>query len=594
MDLASDERPLAFSYVRMSTATQLKGDSLRRQTDASRQYAEDNGLRLVEELEDIGVSAFRGSNSKSGRLAGFLKALDEHDIPQGSFLLVESLDRLSRERIHDALEQFLSILKKGVNIVTLLDKQVYMSGKLDVNQLLVSLIFMSRANEESETKSRRLTAAWNAKRQRIATQKLTRLCPAWMELAADRSHYILDDRKASVVKRIFDDAANGEGSYSITRALNRDGIPPFGRSNFWIKSYVTKILTNRAVLGEYQPHRLIDGKRVAEGDPVHGYFPRVVDDELFYSVQSFRQIRAVGGGGRRGPADLNLFKNVAVCFYCSSPMHFFNKGKGSKGGNYLRCSGAESGSGCCSVAWRYENFEQSFLFFCREIDLLEIAQNTQQKEQKGRRQAQVAKLHTEISDRELQMQKVFSLTQQATSSATYVAGQLDKLQNEIRQRQDEIAELTASRDDQADHIEVDPDEFARLARMISDPAVQERGNLRSLLRSKILRMVDYLRLAPDGGRHNMAWTKPISIDDLPTSPNEYDDFKKVGSMLIEAKVAEPFFQVGFAGDVHRTVRVSSANPLQYTNILEKDGAISWMQSSGEERITLKNADPSED
>lgn len=53
-------RPKAYSCIRMSTDVQLRGDSLRRQTEASRSYAEENGLDLVEDfkLEDIGVSAF--------------------------------------------------------------------------------------------------------------------------------------------------------------------------------------------------------------------------------------------------------------------------------------------------------------------------------------------------------------------------------------------------------------------------------------------------------------------------------------------------------------------------------------------------------
>jgi len=49
-----------FSYVRMSTATQLQGDSLRRQTQLSEQYSAEHRLDLHE--DDIGVSAFYGSN----------------------------------------------------------------------------------------------------------------------------------------------------------------------------------------------------------------------------------------------------------------------------------------------------------------------------------------------------------------------------------------------------------------------------------------------------------------------------------------------------------------------------------------------------
>ena len=63
-------KPKAYSYLRMSTDLQLKGDSRRRQLEASKAYAEANDLTLADDaqLEDIGVSAFRGANVRDGTL----------------------------------------------------------------------------------------------------------------------------------------------------------------------------------------------------------------------------------------------------------------------------------------------------------------------------------------------------------------------------------------------------------------------------------------------------------------------------------------------------------------------------------------------
>lgn len=63
----------AYSYIRMSTDNQLKGDSLRRQLEASENYAKINRLELVDNidgipLKDIGVSAFKGKNTQKGVL----------------------------------------------------------------------------------------------------------------------------------------------------------------------------------------------------------------------------------------------------------------------------------------------------------------------------------------------------------------------------------------------------------------------------------------------------------------------------------------------------------------------------------------------
>ncbi|WP_205119409.1 recombinase family protein [Paramagnetospirillum kuznetsovii] len=75
---------LAFSYMRMSRPEQIKGDSLRRQLEASREYAIKHGLTLNETMQDIGVSAFRGKNRTEGTLAAFLDLIREEDIPPGS------------------------------------------------------------------------------------------------------------------------------------------------------------------------------------------------------------------------------------------------------------------------------------------------------------------------------------------------------------------------------------------------------------------------------------------------------------------------------------------------------------------------------
>src|SRR5947207_4955596 len=156
----SSTRPRAYSYVRMSTDLQLKGDSLRRQLEASAAYAATHDLELVDEsrLEDIGVSAFKGANVAEGALGRFLDAAKTGKVPAGSFLLVESLDRLSRQQVRKSLGIFLSIVDAGVNIVTLTDNRVYTAQKTELADLLTSLVIMTRAHEDSQPQSRRVSA----------------------------------------------------------------------------------------------------------------------------------------------------------------------------------------------------------------------------------------------------------------------------------------------------------------------------------------------------------------------------------------------------------------------------------------------------
>src|SRR4051812_17590900 len=96
----------AYSYLRFSTPEQQKGDSFRRQSSMAASYAAHHGLELDEHLtfHDLGRSAFRGQNlAEAGRLGDFLEAVRSGLVPSGSVLLVEQLDRISRQAARKAL-----------------------------------------------------------------------------------------------------------------------------------------------------------------------------------------------------------------------------------------------------------------------------------------------------------------------------------------------------------------------------------------------------------------------------------------------------------------------------------------------------------
>lgn len=137
----------AYSYTRISSARQTKGDGIRRQIDAARKYAEDNGLTLDEELTDIGLSGYHGHHISNGALGAFFDMIRNGKIPAGSVLIVESLDRLSREDIITAQGQLMTILGADIDVVTLIDNQRYSRGA-GIGELVMSLVTMSRANEE--------------------------------------------------------------------------------------------------------------------------------------------------------------------------------------------------------------------------------------------------------------------------------------------------------------------------------------------------------------------------------------------------------------------------------------------------------------
>jgi hypothetical protein len=56
------------------------------------------------------------------------------------------------------------------------------------------------------------------------------------------------------------------------------------------------MLTNRAVLGEYQPRK----NKVADGDVRVGFYPAIVGHVLFESAQESMKTRRVAFHGRNG------------------------------------------------------------------------------------------------------------------------------------------------------------------------------------------------------------------------------------------------------------------------------------------------------
>lgn len=157
----------AYSYLRFSSPEQAKGDSFRRQTALAIDYARLHNLVLDESLtfHDLGVSAYQGVNSETGQLGTLLEAVQTGLIPKGSKILVESLDRISRQTARKALRVIENILESGVSVVTLNDGREYTSENLDNDpiSLLMALLTFIRANEESTTKSLRVAAAWARK-----------------------------------------------------------------------------------------------------------------------------------------------------------------------------------------------------------------------------------------------------------------------------------------------------------------------------------------------------------------------------------------------------------------------------------------------
>lgn len=363
----------AYSYQRWSTDKQEAGDSKRRQTSLAEAYvARHEGLELVDTgtaYHDEGVSAYRGANiTGEGKLASFLNAVRAGDVPKGSYLLVEALDRLSRDKARRAMRTLEDIVDAGVVVVTLADGKTYTAETLndDPTALMYVLVVAMRAHDESANKARRLREAWKGKL--LAGKPLTAICPAWLTLKPDRSGFDVSKERAAIVRRIFRMTLEGTGQQAIAFTLNAEGVAPWGLGKrkpgkMWSKSYIAKVLSNPAVVGTFVPHteNYGEGKRRLKREPqapMPGYFPAVIDAETWQRVQDIRAKRAPST--KPGQQVRNIFGGLLKCPLCASSMQMVQKGPNG-GAPRLVCSEARTGGGCEYVSVPYPQVESAFL-----------------------------------------------------------------------------------------------------------------------------------------------------------------------------------------------------------------------------------------
>ena len=560
-------KPRAYSYIRMSTDPQLLGDSRRRQLEASKAYAKEHGLELADDsqLEDIGISAFKGANLRDGALGQFLAAVKTGAVEPGSYLLVESLDRLSREEILPAHTLFLSIVQSGINLVTLVDKRVYRAKTTGLVDMITSLVIMERAHEESKTKSMRVGAAWKNKRAKASDGlPMTARCPAWLHLTPDRLAYRVVPERVEIVRQIFSDTAAGLGMYSIANRLNKAGVPAFVGKNGWHGSYLAKTLKNRAVLGEFQPHIKIDGKRIPEGPPILGYFPAIISEELFFQARHSSSQRKINGAGRKGLAYTNLFTGLARCAYCRSAVVFENKGTGTRGGKYLVCGNSQRGRGCDATRWRYQDFEASFLAFVQELDLDSIIDANGDAEKRKNLEAELAALHGEASSIAELMEKTYAVLS-AGGAPEFIAGKL----TELSAKQSDVNKRLATKEAERDAFQArdsrfyaSREEIKELVKKLQTPASDELYKLRAQISARLKGLVGTLLIAPRGALPATAGSLERLLD---MTEDEVEELlPDPQRMAMPSDGSRRYFAVGFRDTAAvRVVFPTYSNPLEF-------------------------------
>jgi DNA invertase Pin-like site-specific DNA recombinase len=293
------EQTIAYSYVRFSSEGQKDGNSVERQTKRAQEWCDREGYSLsTETFEDKGVSAFKGANADVGKLGLFLEAVEKGSIKRGSILVVENLDRLSRQHFEEGYLLIKRITQAGINVVTLSDNKMYHSGsQLELVDMITMIVGFERANQESEMKSQRVGAAWKSNAAKVAEgkRKRTTKVPAWIKFKGDSlesgSFTVIDD-KAALIKELFERYANGEPTNAIATDLRNRGIPTLSGRGNWTGPLIYMLVREVTPYGTLQIGKGVKKERKII-DTVEDYYPRIVDQETARRVRHRIQTGAV-------------------------------------------------------------------------------------------------------------------------------------------------------------------------------------------------------------------------------------------------------------------------------------------------------------
>jgi len=352
----------AYSYIRFSSKKQEQGDSVRRQTELAEQYAHANNLILSDKnFQDLGISAFKEGSRPS--LGDMLEAIEKGQIEQGSTIIIESLDRLSRRGIDVTQQIIKSILQHNVFIASLVDGLLL--NRESVNDL-VSVIRIALAADlaykESEKKSQRLRETKGQQRQRALNgEVINKILPFWLERKQDK--IVFSDR-LNTVKRIIELRRKGLGTNKIARTLNDEGHKPL-RSAGWNHTTVGKTINSVALYGAYQTSETTKDRKVILLDIIENYYPAVISKDEFILLQSDQKQNKPGY-----KSEHNAFAGILKHECGGALVRKFHVVSG-KTYQYHICANARDGK--CDVTKNFKNIEIALYRIMKE---LKIEKNT--------------------------------------------------------------------------------------------------------------------------------------------------------------------------------------------------------------------------
>ncbi len=486
----------AIAYVRWSNKDQSKGDSERRQTALAQKMCITNGWRLVETVIESGKSAYHGRNRLSTGELGKLEARAAQGELAGMVLIVENVDRLSRQEPLQGLNLLQNLTTAGVTVAesskgTILDAETV---RENWQSLLVPFLSWGLGYEESKKKGKRVSEAYRATVDRNFRTKGgladLRFSPSWIG-RDEAGDYMVIEERAEIVRLIYQRCVDGYGLRSICAELNKDLARTRWQKGDWNQANVREILRNRQTLGEYQITERNEANFTRPtGQWLKGGFQSIIEPELWYRAQTALDARRSTGGKHRGM--VNLLQGFTYCAatnsgqHCGSRMIISQTSRTEPRKARLRCARNHRAAGCSSRAsYHYEHLLNGIL---DEVLHLALPSERQQSTLYG----SIAVADTELREAEKRLDNLVDAFSE-TGSPALMRG-ITRAEREIEEQRERLEALRAQAE--REDVKRPPQEAAEVVKELRS-RIHDDEDARRKIHSALREMITAIFLYPD-------------------------------------------------------------------------------------------------
>lgn len=365
----------AYSYTRFSSRLQSKGGSRERQQESFEvtEFIKFHKLSVIQYITDEGVSGFTGKNfSNTAALGKFIEEIRKGKIERDSVLIVENLDRFSRDNITECITRFIEIIKSGVSIGIVAMNIIIDLEQINTNAMLWNYVSneFQRARSESKRKSvfqlnnisRKVNRAKNGEKVYFGAQ-----CPSWLKGIKDNK-WIIDKEVVATIEKVFKMYLSGLSCVGVAKRLNEQGVTSMYGNN-WYNTSIRHILGNRNLIGWCKINDFES----------EDYYPQIIDDTTFQLAQSRLSHNKSNRGGSNVGNVPNMFKGLLFCSKCGGGIDVQSYKYKDHYNRYCQCRNAPLRICKDKTKWRMDKLEEQIFFMILEKSPAELLEKPKTK-----------------------------------------------------------------------------------------------------------------------------------------------------------------------------------------------------------------------